>query len=581
MRRDAQNLIKKRQFDKALTLLDEALVGHPDNADLLNERGRVLNNLGRLPEAAQSFEQAIAKRTNFAVAHNNLGHVLRALGDMSRAKSAFLEATTLDPKLARAHHNLAGLHAVSGDYESAAASFRRGLSIEPGDVDAYSNLGEVLQFLSRYAEALDTYKRGLAVDPDCAELHANCGALQHSLGDIEAAMTSFHRALELDSGNVVALAGRALLEEIMGSVDVGWSLIEPHITANTDSADILHAAGRLLRRQDRHTEALAMLLPLRERTDWARNPRLYYTLGEIYDELNEYDKAFDNFSKANDLKPGSYDPASHSKHIACISKIFSHDALKGLPHADHRERMPVFILGMPRSGTSLVEQILASHSQVHAGGERLELPLLIEELSTTLGTELGYPDCVTALTHDAVTKLRDTYLDSYGELSPEASRFTDKRPWNFLHIGMIELLFPNARIVHCTRDPLDICVSIYFQNLNARSEPYASDLDHIAAYYCDYQRITKHWSSSSNLPILDLQYETMVENQEEQTRRLLDFLDLEWQPDCLRFFETKRVVNTASYAQVRQPIYKSSVNRHVNYAHHIERIAARLTINSG
>jgi tetratricopeptide (TPR) repeat protein len=499
-----------------------------------------------------------------------LGHVLRAMGDLRQAKIAFSRAQVIDPNLARAHHNLGSIHVASKDYDLAAACFRRGLEIEPNETSAYSNLGEVLQSMEKYDEALGVYMRGLEVDPNCAELHAGCGALQHSLGEIEAAMESYRRALDLDPDNTVALAGRALLEEIMGSVNDGWSLIEPSIIAQTKDAGLLHAAGRLLRRRDRHDEALSLLLPLRERTDtsWSRKPALYYTLGEIYDELGQFDAAFENFAKANKLKPSIFDRESHRRRIKKIGRVFSSNKLKQLPHADLCECSPVFILGMPRSGTSLLEQILASHTRVHAGGERRELPLLIKDLPAVLGTAVRYPDCLDALTKDAITGLRDTYLAGYGGIKSEATIFTDKRPWNFLHIGMIELLFPNARILHSVRDPLDTALSIFFQNLNARTDPYATNLDHIAAYYGDYQRMMAHWTSVSNLAFFEIRYEHMVEDQEGCTRRLLDFLQLEWEPECLQFYKTRRVVNTASYAQVRKPIYGSSVDRHLNYSHH-------------
>ncbi len=406
----AQALIKQRQFDEALTFLEEFLIDHPGDPDLLNERGRALNNLGRLPEAVQAFEAAIAKRADFALAHNNLGHVLRAMGDLQQAKIAFYEAQIIDPNFARAHHNLGSIHAALKDYDLAATCFRRGLEIEPNEISAYSNLGEVLQFMDKYAEALGVYRKGLEIDPNCAELHAGCGALQHSLGEIEAAMDSYRRALEIDRDNAVALAGRALLEEIMGSVDEGWSLVEPSIAAQTKDPGLLHAAGRLLRRQGRHDEALSLLLPLRERTDsfWSGNPVLYYTLGEIYDELGQFDAAFENFAKANDLKPAIFDPEAHSRQITRISRYFSGSKLKQLPHTDPCECSPIFIIGMPRSGTSLVEQILASHACVHAGGERPELPLLIKDLPAVLGTADTYPDCLDALTPDATKGLRDT-----------------------------------------------------------------------------------------------------------------------------------------------------------------------------
>ena len=573
-----EELLSNRRFEEALARFDAGLAEHPDDPGLLNFRGRTLNNLGRLEEAAEMFERAIQLSPNHAVAHNNLGHVMRAMGNIDRAESAFLKATVADPEFARAHYNLATVYSTRQLYEKAAECIYRGLELDPAYVPGYINLGELLQFLNRYEEALEIYRRGLQIDDSHTELHVALGQLQHSLGEIEAAMQPYRRALELEPDNAIALAGCALLEEIIGNVDAGWSLIGPRITDGTDDPDLLHAAGRLLRRKKRHEDALALLLPLRDRTetDWSNNPTLYFSIGEICDELGRYDEAFEHFSRANELRPTDYDPDQQTKYVTRLIEYFSETKLRSLPRAERSDARPVFIIGMPRSGTSLTEQILASHPQVYAGGERKELPLLLDQLGKLLNTTQSYPECLDLYSARDAAEHRDAYLRGFAGIPHDASCFTDKRPWNFLHLGLIGVLFPGARIVHCSRDPRDTALSIYFQNLNARTEPYAADLEHIAAYISDYKRIMEHWHAFSDLPIFEMKYESLVEDQEKVTRELLEFLDLGWAPECLRFYESERLMNTASYAQVREPIYKSSVGRYKNYASYLGNVSHQL-----
>jgi len=240
-----------------------------------------------------------------------------------------------------------------------------------------------------------------------------------------------------------------------------------------------------------------------------------------------------------------------------------------MPRASVRSDRPVFIVGMPRSGTSLIEQILASHPQVFGAGELTDIVRLPLSLHTMLGTERKYPQCLSLLTQDRIDTFAQHYLDKLASLSPDASRVIDKMPGNFMHLGFIELLFPDARIIHCMRDPLDTCLSCYFQDFS-RSHPYSYDLENLGAFYNEYRKIMQHWRSVLSIPMYEIQYEELVADQEMKSRELVEFCGLEWDERCLNFHETKRYVGTASYDQVRQPMYKKSAGRWKNYENRID-----------
>lgn len=237
---------------------------------------------------------------------------------------------------------------------------------------------------------------------------------------------------------------------------------------------------------------------------------------------------------------------------------------------------PVFILGMPRSGTSLVEQILASHSHVHGAGEREEMLRLADRLPELLNDSRTYPGCIDGLSISSSAEIADAFLKALKRLNPHAARITDKMPGNFHHVGLIATLFPNAKIIHCRRDPRDTCLSIFFGDF-VGSHAYSYDLTNLGRYYRQYERLMAHWHKVLPGRILDVSYEDLVEQQEDWSRRMVKFCDLDWERGCLEFHKTSRNVQTRSNAQVRQPIYRSSIARWRPFETHLEPLVAALS----
>jgi hypothetical protein len=292
-----------------------------------------------------------------------------------------------------------------------------------------------------------------------------------------------------------------------------------------------------------------------------------FALAALHDEAGDRDRAFARAGEANRLKRAVFDPDGYGALIDRLVAAFDRSAMTRYPRAAHHDERPVFVVGMPRSGTSLVEQILASHPAVHGAGELTEIGLLA--LSTAREGR-AYPESVAGLDRRALTAIADAYRGRLDELAPGAARVVDKMWQNVEYLGFIALLFPAARIIYCRRDPADVGLSCYFQHFFGQGVPFAYDLAHIGRYCREQARAMAHWREVLELPLLEVEYERLVAEPDAEIRRLVDFAGLPWDPACLRFHETERVVRTASHAQVRRPMYRSAVGRHRAYARFLE-----------
>ena len=265
----------------------------------------------------------------------------------------------------------------------------------------------------------------------------------------------------------------------------------------------------------------------------------------------------------------AYDPAAFEHLTGPQIDYFTRERVRAMPKATLRSDKPVFIVGMPRSGTSLVEQILASHPAVHGAGELDFIHHIWVGMLGMLGSNFGkYPKCLDNLTTEQVDGMADVYLSPLVAMKPDAVRITDKMPLNFLHLGLIASLFPSARIIHCRRDPMDTCLSCFMTHFNY-PQPFQHDLEHLGHFYRLYEKLMGHWKTVIDLPMLEVSYEEVVADPEAQSRRMVEFLGLPWNDDCLKFHQTKRPCATASVMQVRRPVYGSSVGRWRHYEKHL------------
>ena len=306
-----------------------------------------------------------------------------------------------------------------------------------------------------------------------------------------------------------------------------------------------------------------------------RRAVLHMAAGASCHNAEAYGDAFEHYRNGNLLKDVVFDIHGYTKHVDALIENFDRQHFQRTTDWGNPSDVPVFILGMPRSGTSLVEQILASHSRVHGSGEREEMLQLADRLSEHVNDSRPYPACVDALTEDLSRDIAGHFLGVLKRADPHAARITDKMPGNFHHVGLIATLFPNAKIIHCRRDPRDTCLSIFFGDF-VGNHPYSYDLTNLGRYYRQYERVMAHWHDVLPGRILDVKYENLVDKQEDWSRRMVKFCGLDWESGCLDFHKNTRNVRTRSNAQVRQPIYRSSIERWRPYEAHLEPLMTAL-----
>ncbi|MFQ5783636.1 MAG: sulfotransferase [Alphaproteobacteria bacterium] len=586
-----------------------------DYVDALKGLGGVLLLRNALDEAESCCRRVVALGPGDPRAHYNLSSILLARRDLDGAEACAREALRLKPDYAEAHNNLATVFLGREDWDAAEDGLREALRLKPDYAEAHNNLGMALFGQGRIADALASLRRAAEVRPDYAEAMINLGhchrdllqvteaeaafeaarrgaphlvgpllglgALKMDIGDLDASLDHYEEALGQAPASVAALAGKASVLEMRGDVDACYALIAPALENGAPPPGIASLFGKIARQLDRVNDAVALIEGLLADDRILNDQRqgLHFIMGRLHEDAGAFDEAFRHYDAGNALRPTDFDPAQSRAMVDRIVEVFDRQRLAVGPTPPDRSELPVFIVGMPRSGTSLTEQILASHPAVFGGGELADIPQIIEALGGGLGDGASYPEFLTAVEGDALDAAAAAHLERLRALGGGALRVTDKLPYNFHHLGVIARMFPGARVVHCMRDPLDTCVSCYFQNFR-RGNAQTYRQEHLGAYYRDYERLMRYWRETLDIPILDLRYEDLVADLEGQSRKLVAFVGLDWDPQCLRFYESKRIVNTASYDQVRRPIYRGSIGRWRRFESHLgplkDALAARV-----
>lgn len=569
----AVQLFQGGNLQESEAVCREILACAPNYAKALNQIGVIAYSVGNHNAAISYIKGAIASSPAEAGFYNCLGVVLSKLEKHAESLTCYRQAVQLDPSLAQAFYNMANALKEMGKVQQAIAAFEKSIQLKPDYAKAYNNLGVLLQGIGRTPDAIDCFKRALQTAPDLAETYKNLGNAYVAQGEISKAEECFSAALQLRPGYSCAIAGQAGILEKQGRADEAYQLMKPVIEGGDLTSDNAAATfARLSGSAGKREEAEAYLRKMLEHGSFHVDARtnLLFSLGDLNDKLGRFDAAFEYYRQGNELKPYRYDRSATVRQFDDLIANFSSGKMAAFPKAFMPETVPLFILGMPRSGTTLVEQILASHPLVFGAGELETMKQLVEKLPATTNSSGPYPFCLDALRQENLQALADEFMRQVLALSAGAqvARITDKMPHNFQHIGLIRLLFPESPIIHCVRDPMDTCLSIYFHDFAGR-HPYAYDLESLGHYYRQYQRLMAHWREVLQVPMFEVRYEEMVADQERVSRALVDFCGLGWDERCLRFHKTERLVNTASYQQVRKPIYKSSAGRWRNYERYL------------
>jgi tetratricopeptide (TPR) repeat protein len=562
-----------KKFDKAITQFNKAKKLNPGVAVIHLNLGVAYSALNKLSEAHNAFMNAHRLEPKNYNAVLNVGLTLAEQNLYTDASTYLQKALEINPESTQALQTLGGILYKQKDYNQAIVYFDRLNKVDATNVISWGTLGSIYFLLSRANQAIECFIEVTKLDASNVEAHVNLGLTYKLIGERDKALQSYNLALSYDANNTVATIGIIELYERNGEYQDAYEPLLKLMAKGIHHADLASSYLNLCHRFDDCKKAVdyANKTLLNNDINELEMARLQFSLGRYFDKRNEYDLAFSHYKKANSLSTNNFSILECGNFFNSYIQQFNWQFFTKASRSGIRSGRPVFIVGMPRSGTTLIEQILASHPEVYGAGELTGIGSLANKFGEILQQQpMQYPAGLLDLNSNDLDKLAQHYLDLLSEMNTTAVKVVDKMPANFMHLGLINLLFPDAKVIHCTRDPLDTCLSIYFQAFS-NAEPYANNLENIAYYFTQYKSFMKHIKSLTSLQVLDLSYEKMVEDQEAMTKKLIEFVGLDWDERCMSFDTNMRFVATPSYDQVRKKIYTKSVGRWRNYKKHLEK----------
>jgi tetratricopeptide (TPR) repeat protein len=602
----AADLQAKGKPADALRALSEARQSEPDNADVIARLGGLLMNMGRPAEALGCFERLCQLKRGEATPVHDRSVALMALGRHAEAIEGFDMIIAAQPRFVPAHYNRGVALGTLGRNEEALASYDNALKLDANHVLALNNRGVALQALGRNGEAIKSFERAIALDPRCAAAHCNMANGLRQLNRFEDALASCDRALAIDPNYVTAVneKGVALgklgrlepaVEVFRRTIALDPNYVEAHenlfvvlteLGRNDEAIGSIEEAIRLapgrvrpyynltetrkIKQGDPRIPAMELIASRMDELGTTAQIEICFSLGKTYADLKDYDRSFPWLAKGCKLKRAitDYNEAGTLEMMRRAATAFDAKTLKKRAGVGEPSTSPVFILGMPRSGTTLVEQILASHPQVFAAGEiEAFLSGMIEAAARSKSEDT--PEAFAAYSDEQLRDLGRDYLARTRPMAPDAARIVDKSLQSFRFAGLIQLALPGAKFIHVKRNPLDTCLSC-FTKLFVSELPFTYDLAELGRYYKGYEGLMKHWRKAMPAKsLIEVQYEDVVDDLETQAKRIVAHAGLDWDPACLDFHTTDRPVRTASLMQVRQPIYTSAVQRWKTYEKHL------------
>jgi tetratricopeptide (TPR) repeat protein len=535
-----------KKYEEALLAYQQARQLRPDYAEAINNMGTALRDMGREAEAEAAYRQALAIKPDDPSVLNNLALALKDGERFDEASAVLERSLSLDPNNVKTLTYLALLRLDQKRSADAEMAAQRALTLARDDPEAINTMGLVRYEQQNLDDALGCFRRAIALKPDFADAHNNIGNLLKERGQLVAACEAYERAIALEPGEVAYY---------VNFVDAkNFAAGDPHLVA-------MEAIART-----RHNL-----------TDTAQY-QLNFSLAKAYDDIGRYDDAFGCMLQANKVKRKriAYDEAGTLGSLERLRAAFDQGLFEPNRGGGCHSSLPVFVIGMPRSGTTLIEQILASHPAIHGAGELSDFDQLAKQMRDMGGKPFRLPEDAQVLRPGDLLKLGESYVAGLQRLAPGAERVTDKMPANFLYAGLIHLALPRARIIHVLREPRDTCLSCY-SKLFTEEQNFTYDLGELGRYYRKYAELMEHWRAV--LPegrMLEIRYEDVIADLEGMARRLVDHCGLDWDPRCIAFHEARRPVRTASAAQVRRPIYRTSLGRWRAYEPHLAPLLAEL-----
>ncbi len=512
------------QMDASIKDYEKAITLKPDYAEAYYNLGVTLREVEQIDAALKSYEKALAIKHEYPGAHNNLGSILLDLGSLDSAVDHFEWAVAFKPDYAEAHNNLGVVECRQEKFDQAIKSFEKAIAIQPNYFQAYSNLGNTLFELGQLETAIKSYKNAIAINPDYPEVYLNLGSSFQQLGKVDDAIKFYEKALAINPNS-------AVIYDILCNIKK-YTINKKKITKMQSllSSDKISLSDR------RH---------------------LCFALAKVNENLDNQDEFFKYLHEANRLRKQelNYSLDRSKTLFSSVKEMFSsaysdiEKSLSSEPSTIH----PIFIVGMPRSGSTLVEQIMSSHHAVHGAGELPNLPSIIRPIAIDYVNQ-----GMNKLSEKAFLSIREQYLDALSNLNVPESVITDKFLLNFLYIGFILTAIPGAKIVHLKRDAMATCWSNYNCFLLGEENGFSNNIDDLTGFYDLYTNLMDFWHQLFPGKIYDMCYEDLTTNQEEETRKLLQYCELDWDKNCLSFHKNKRAVKTASSIQVREKMYQGS-----------------------
>ena len=452
----------------------------------------------------------------------------------------------------------------------------------------FALLGQIAEAKGHLEEAAKHYKKSITLDSKQMMTHIALGQVRTSQGRFKDAITSLHKALKLQPDHSNAIAALADAYDKQGDPDSALRTIQPFIDRHDETPHMAVVYATVCMNRQQHDEAIRTAIRHLDNEDLDSNNRqiLGFVLGRALESLGRYDEAFEAYQKANAAIPSNFDETSHRQKIDDLIEVFSTRHLQALPRSREGSELPIFIAGMPRSGTTLIERIIDAHPRARGAGEINILHDINQSMPTEIHSDQLYPRCILDFTQEDVNRLSRAYLEGLRPYPRGVVRVVDKNLFNYQHLGLISILFPRAKIIHCRRDPMDTCFSCFTASLSIIANPWACDLAAIGLAFRQYERLMAHWRDVLDLSILEVQYESLVDDQATQSQRLIEFVGLDWDERCLHFHETSKdarragIAPTLSYDQVRRPVYRSSCGRWEPFKPHLDPLQKSLGLGS-
>ncbi len=597
-------LMRQGKFEAASKHLSTSVKIAPELAGGHEQYGLALATLGRLNEAEESLQTALRLDPNSESVHSKLARLqamqgkdeesrktrdrtlelnphwqkmqeamqLQADDKHDEARQLVKKVLREDPDNVNALNLMGGICMTQDAFNDAEAFLRKAVGLAPDFAVAWSVLSASLKEQGNFEEAIEALEKALSLDPKNADGHCSLGNLLMAWGKEERALVSFDRALAIKPDLASALLSKGHVLKTMGDLDDAIRAYRASAKARPDLGEIYWSLANLktFRFDPDEVDCMQTQLDSGKLTDMSEL-HFCYSLGKYFEDQKDYPKAFEYYTQGGAIKRKSviFDPVEYVNQSDKIIEMFTPEFFEKRASFGYSDPAPILIVGLPRSGSTLIEQILSSHSQVDGTAELSDLMILGNKTGQNRFDKLKFPESLVDIDADNIEDLGKEYIERTFHHRQGAPYFTDKMPNNFPHIGFLHLILPNAKVIDARRHPLDSCFGT-FKQLFAKGQPFSYDLFEIGHYYKSYIRLMEHWDHVLPGKVLRVQYEDNVADQENQARRMIEHCGLKWEDQVLRFYETERAVKTASSEQVRQPIYNKSVNSWKRYETELE-----------